>query len=79
MADYVLPDETEVTFDLEKMTVKEYRDFAKGAQSDAEDDLLMARVTGLAVEQIESLSQPTYRRLIKAFYDKSRQPLNDPN
>jgi len=77
MPDFTLPDGRGVSFDLMKVSMKEYRAFVKGSLLDSEDDLFLARVTGLAVEDIEALPQPVYRRMLTAFAKKAREPLED--
>ena len=71
--------ELEITFDLEQITITEYRKFATGALLSAEDDEILARVCGRTVEWVGALSQPNYRRLAAAFFKKAREPLADPN
>jgi hypothetical protein len=69
----------EITFDLELITITEYRKFATGALLSADDDEILARVCGQPVEWVGGLSQPSYRRLTAAFFKKAREPLSDPN
>ena len=69
----------EITFDLERITITEYRKFATGALLSADDDEILARVCGQPVEWVGALSQPNYRRLTAAFFKAAREPLNDPN
>ena len=78
MADITLG-EDELTIDLEKLTITEYRKFASGGLLDAQDDDLLARVVDRPVEWVQGLSQPAYRKLLKAFFKKAAEPLNDPN
>lgn len=74
-----LPGGGVVTFDLNKVTRKQYTDFARGKMTDDQDNALLAKVTGLRVAQIENLTQPEFRRLVRAFYKKAMEPLADPN
>lgn len=78
MADVTIKDE-EITIDLEQLTIAEYRKFAQGSMLDDQDDELLARVTGKTVDWVRGLSQPSYRRLLAAFFRKARDPLSDPN
>ncbi len=78
MADVVIG-ETELVFDLEKLTITEYRKFAGGTMLDEQDDELLARVLDKPVEWLRTLSQPNYRRVLNAFFEKARSPLDDPN
>ncbi len=71
--------DVEITFDLEKITITEYRKMAKGLLLEDEDDALLARVGDVTLEWLQGLSQPKYRRYVKAFFDKAREPLADPN
>lgn len=74
-ADFVLKDGTEVTFDLEKITVEEYRAmFKPGATQDAED-ALVARVAGIDQDRFKSMSLHEYKKFVQAFYAKAVNPL----
>lgn len=79
MSDIVLNTGKEVTFDLSKLTRKDYKGFFDRTVTDEEDDKKFARVSGMTVDEIESLEYPEYRRFIAAFYKKCREPLADPN
>jgi hypothetical protein len=69
----------EITFDLEKVSISEYRKFSSGSLMDEADDEILARVTGQPVEWVRGLSQPNYRRLCRAFFKRASGPLDDPN
>jgi hypothetical protein len=69
----------EIIFDMEAVTIAEYRAFAKGSMMEEEDDVLLAKVAGMNVDDVRALSHPNYRRLLKGFFDKAREPLADPN
>ncbi len=67
------------TIDLEQVTIREFRNFAKGNLLSEEDDAILAKATGMTVEEIGNLPQPTYRRLLRDFFQTAQEPLNDPN
>ena len=69
----------DLTFDLEKISMTEYRQFSKGNLLDEEDDLVLAKTSGQPVEFFRGLSQVDYRRVVTAFFKKAREPLADPN
>ncbi len=69
----------ELTFDLDKLAMKDFRRFASGGLLNEEDDKVLAQVTGEPVEFFGELSQPDYRRVLKAFFTKAGSPLSDPN
>lgn len=69
----------DIDFDLEQITITEYRKFAKGQMLNAEDDIILAKVSGQTVEYIQALSHSSYRRMLSAFFKKAREPLADPN
>lgn len=79
MADHTLPDGREITFDLGKVTRREYSALVEARLTNAQDDEIIARAAGLTVDQIGDLSQPEWRRLVRAFFKKAREPLADPN
>lgn len=69
----------ELTFDLEQVTITEHRKFSTGSLMDAADDEHLSKVTGQPVEWFRGLSQPAYRRVLKAYFKKAAAPLDDPN
>jgi hypothetical protein len=77
--DFTMPDGQEIIFDLDKISIREYRKFATGSMMSEDDDTLLAKVSGLTVEDIGNLPQPQYRLLLRAFFEKAREPLADPN
>jgi hypothetical protein len=79
MSDIVLKDGTEVTFDLSKLTRKDYKGFFNPANSDSSDDEKLANITGLTLKDIEAMEYMEYRRFVAAFFRKCREPLADPN
>lgn len=79
MADHVLPDGREITFDLGAFSVSEWRKFVSGKATTAEDDAMLSKVSGLAVDEIQTLPYIDWRRLVKAFVRKTQEPLSDPN
>jgi hypothetical protein len=78
MADVTIND-TELTFDLDAISISEYRAFAKGGLVDEKDDEVLAKVTGHPVEFFRELSQLKYRHVLRAFFRKASEPLADPN
>lgn len=79
MATDITIGDVDVVIDLEKLTITEYRKFASGGMLDDQDDELLARVVGQPVEWVRGLSQPNYRKLLRAFFKKASEPLADPN
>jgi len=70
----------EVTFDLSKMTIKEYRSTYDPAQPEGDADEIMARCAdGITLEELQSLSYPDWRLFGRAFFKKAQEPLADPN
>jgi len=79
MPDLTLEDGREITFNLGKITLREFRALVDPARPDEEGDELLGRCAGLSAEEIASLPYPEYRRLTKAFFAAAREPLADPN
>ena len=78
MADYTAVNGTEYTFDLNAITIGEYRKIFDSNDPQA-DDATYAKAAGITVEELQSLGVEDYRRLVKAFFEKARRPLDDPN
>lgn len=79
MADVILSDGREITFDLLKVTQKEFRALFSHDQPDTDGDAVVGRSCGLSAEEVGDLPQPDYRRLVRAFFKKASEPLTDPN
>ena len=79
MPDLTLEDGREITFDLNKITLREFRALVDPARPDEEGDELLGRCAGLDKDEIANLPYPEYRRLTKAFFARAREPLADPN
>lgn len=77
-ADLTLADGREVHFDLDRMTYREYRSLFDNSQSEQEGDSIVARVAGLTYDDLVNLTYNEYRRVLRAFFRKAREPLADP-
>ena len=75
-ADLTLSDGKEVVFDLKKMSRQEYRDLHNPAYTDENDDLVLAKVTGINVEELRDMNMEDYSRLIWQLIRKVQQPTN---
>jgi hypothetical protein len=65
--------------DLERITIKEYRSLFDKGQADDTGDAIVAKAAAITIEELQALSQPAYRRLIKAFFKAAQEPLADEN
>ena len=79
MADLVLPDGTEITFDLRAFTTKEYMGMFDGRESDSRSDKTLAKAAGMDHKVLMSLPFEDYKRILAAFFKKCNEPLADPN
>lgn len=79
MADITLRDGREITFDLEKVTYKQWKGIWSGTESDEETDATVARCAGITVEELHDLPQPDWRAVMFALHKKGTQPLSSPN
>jgi|WetSurMetagenome_2_1015567.scaffolds.fasta_scaffold98835_2 hypothetical protein len=79
MADLVLSDGKEITFDLSRMSIKEYRGLFDPQEDNDKSDETIARVGGMALDEFQALSFPDYRRVTAKFFARCREPLSDPN
>jgi hypothetical protein len=76
--DLTLSDGREITFDLNKITVSEWRAFVENIQAEVEDDLI-ERCGALEKGEIAKMGMGDYRLIGKVFYRRIREPLEDPN
>ena len=65
--------------DLNRITIRKYRSLFDKDQPQEQEDAVIAKACGLTVDELLGLSQPEYRKLIHAFFDRAREPLQDPN
>lgn len=69
----------EVTFDLNRITVAEWRALFDADQSAEDGDATLAKAAGLTAEEIAVMGFSDYRRLTKAFFEAAKEPLADPS
>ena len=78
MSDIVLSGK-EITFDLSKLTHKQYKGLTDPNEAEEKSDEILARVSGLSVQELDDLPHIEYRMLYQAFLKKCWEPLSDPN
>lgn len=79
MSDFTMPDGRELTFDLSRITMREYRGMMDNAKPDENDELIVKCAGNvITAEEIADLPQPVARRLLTSFFKKAREPLADP-
>ena len=78
-ADVILSDGREITFNLNKVTIKEYRALFDVAQPDQEEYAILAKASGLTAEAVGNLGFDDWRLFATAFFEKAREPLADTN
>ncbi len=79
MSDLTMEDGREITLDLNKITLREYRALFDRLQKPEEEDAVLCRVFGLTLEEYQTLPYPTWRKLTELFFERARSPLSDPN
>ena len=84
MADIILSDGREITFDLTRLTMREYNGLFSADQPQSKDDEIISRVCGMtldeyhAIQTSDTLTLYDWKALHKAFFKKCREPLADP-
>lgn len=79
MADLTTQDGREITLDLSRLTLREYRALFDRAQPQADEDATAVKVSGLSLDEYLDLSLDDNKRLWRALFRKAREPLSDPN
>lgn len=79
MADVTLSDGRELTLNLFAVTHAEHVRMAKGTTTAEEDAAILSRVVGMTPADFDNLPQPDWRRVVVRYWEKSREPLADPN
>lgn len=75
--DVTLPDGRELSFDMDQVTVAEWRKFFEEVNVDVEDAII-ERCSGLEPGELAKLGLGSYRKLTKAFYKRVKRDA-DPN
>lgn len=78
-ADVVLKDGREIRFDLDLMSLADWRVFVDPKSPDEVEDGILAKVAGLPAADIPALGFIEWRRLTAALLKAVSRPLDDPN
>lgn len=79
MADFVLADGKEITYDLSQMTYGQWLGLFDPKESDERSDKTLARVAGITLKELKALSFIEYKKLLNGLLKRAREPLADPN
>lgn len=77
MPDCTLSDGREIIFDLRKLTVTEYRAMFDDASKFEDEEIVLARVAGLSVEELHATTLYDNKLLWREFFRICREPLKD--
>ena len=64
-----------LSIDLNKITVKEFRQLVDPSTEKADEDALIARACGIEPDEIPGMGYVDYTRLVRAVIDAARDPL----
>ena len=79
MVTVTLSDGRVLEVDLTKISIKEYRRLFAESTTPDEEDVLLAPCFGVTLEEWQALPYPDYKAATKAFFERARNPLADPN
>jgi hypothetical protein len=81
MADFTLLNGDEVTFNLDKLTLKEWQELKNPAFAQEKEFEIISKVSGLDINKMieNDLTMGEYKRLFKKMIKKIADPLSDPN
>ena len=73
--DLVLSDGRVIDFDLTQLKIKEWREYVRMDDPQAEDDdSIISKACSLSAEEIGDLNFLDYRRLVKVFSERTANP-----
>lgn len=78
MAEVVLKSGRSVPIDVTNMTVLEWRTFVGPKGSIEAENAVVTKCTGLTAEEINELPFMDLRRIVKAIFKATQEPLADP-
>ena len=79
MSDLKLSDGREVTIDLYKVTIKEWRALLNPEQNQEDEYATLAKIIGWKPKDVADLPYPDFRLLGLRVSEKASKPLSDPN
>ena len=79
MADFTLSNGDEITFDLYKINVREYRELLSQECPKDKEDSYFSKVCGVEVEKLLDLPQPDYQGLLEAFIKRISIQVDEKN
>lgn len=68
---------SEINVDLERISIKEWRDMWKTETDDDVSDELVARIVGMTIDELRALSFRDFQRVAKAIRKAAMNPLED--
>ena len=77
--DVTLSDGREIVFDLNRISIREYRALFDREQSEGDEYATLAKAAGMTADEVGALGYEDWRRFGQAFFKKAREPLADPN
>ena len=72
--DVILSDGREVGIDMNAISISECRAMLKPDQPDEDEYRTIGKMTG--IEEVGKLGLQDYRKLIAAFFEKAKEPVN---
>ncbi len=80
MADITLSNGREITFDLTKLTLREYRGLFDRNQKQGDEDEVISRSAGMTLDEYQDLTLYDSKQIVVAFLKTARKPVGvDPN
>ncbi len=79
MSDLKLADGREFDIDLNKVSIKEWRELLNPEQSHEDEYALLAKIVDWKVEDIANLGYLDFKRLGNKVAEKASNPVSDPN
>lgn len=72
-----LADGREVTPDLNRITIREYRAVFNPKQPQDEEDATLAKLYGITVDELNAQSVIIFKRLFATFLEAAKKPVED--
>lgn len=77
--DVTLSDGRKMVCDLYRVSRREYKALFDDKQSTEDEETVIGKAFGLSGDEVADLPVPDFRRLVKVFFEKAREPLKDPS
>lgn len=77
--DVILSTGKKIYIDISKLTYRDYIYIFSASVTEERYNKIISGVCGVTMDEMLDMAYPDQRRMLDAFFKKTREPMNDPN